>query len=139
MFTQTHVISPRHEIGFLIERILYPGIQIRMISSLRFRNFCQAMMNSTEQLAHLRSSINQCYIGERIHLVFLLCVYFCFVQNNGVRREIKITPRGMWEYEYVPERSVIIYSLFPKIKITRTVQNVCLSGAQNRLLGTESN
>jgi hypothetical protein len=75
------------------------------------------MIHRADQLAHLRSSINQYYIGERIHQLFLLRVNITSFGTKALEvRYEKITPREMWEYEYVPERPLIIYSLFPKSK-----------------------
>ena len=65
-------------------------------------------MNSTDQLAHLRSSIDRCHIGEWIHQLFPLCVYFYLVQANGVKREMQKKLLG----KCVPERVVFIYCLF---------------------------
>jgi hypothetical protein len=88
------------------------------VTALRLISFCQQVMNSTHQLPRLRSSINQCYIGEQIHQICLLRLYFYVVQANGVRSEMKKKTPVKYEYEceYVPERPVIIYFLFTKSK-----------------------
>jgi len=70
------------------------------------------VLNSTHQLAHPRSSINQCYNGERIHQLFPLCVYFYIVQTDGVRSEMQKNSSqgnvGMW---IRTERPVITFYL----------------------------
>ena len=141
MFSKTHVISPLPEIIFLIERILYPGIQIWMISSLRFRSLCQAMINSTDQLAHLRISINQYYIGERIHQLFLLFVYFYFYQDNDVRRGIKNNSPGNVGIRIRTGKTCDYLLFISQIKTTGTVQHVyplrrTKSSSRNWIQGT---